>query len=150
MRALISVYDKTGILELAKELLNQGYEILSSGGTYAYLKNAGIDTIEVSEVTGFREILGGRVKTLHPVIHGGILFREDVEKDLEEIKENSIEPIDIVVVNLYPFEKKMKELKDIDALIEFIDIGGPALVRAAAKNHKRVSVLTDIEDYGWL
>jgi IMP cyclohydrolase (EC 3.5.4.10)/phosphoribosylaminoimidazolecarboxamide formyltransferase (EC 2.1.2.3) len=149
MRALISVYDKTGILELAKELLNQGYEILSSGGTYAYLKNAGIDAIEVSEVTGFREILGGRVKTLHPAIHGGILFREDVEKDLEEIKENSIEPIDIVVVNLYPFEKKMKELKDIDALIEFIDIGGPALVRAAAKNHKRVSVLTDVEDYGW-
>ncbi|GAB6078358.1 bifunctional phosphoribosylaminoimidazolecarboxamide formyltransferase/IMP cyclohydrolase [Hydrogenobaculum acidophilum] len=149
MKALISVYDKTGVLELAKELVNQGYEILSSGGTYTYLKNAGIEAIEISEVTGFKEILGGRVKTLHPAIHGGILFREDVEKDLEEIKENSIEPIDIVVVNLYPFEKKMKELKDIDALIEFIDIGGPTLIRAAAKNHKRVSVLTDIEDYGW-
>ncbi len=149
MRALISVYDKSGILELAKELINQGYEILSSGGTYAHLKNAGIEAIEVSEVTGFKEILGGRVKTLHPAIHGGILFREDVEKDVDEIKNNAIEPIDIVVVNLYPFEKKMKELKDIDALIEFIDIGGPALIRAAAKNHKRVSVLTDIEDYAW-
>ncbi len=149
MRALISVYDKTGIVDFAKELISLGYEILSSGGTYTHLKNAGIDAVEVSEVTGFKEILGGRVKTLHPAIHGGILFRDDVEKDLEEIRENSIEPIDIVVVNLYPFETKMKELKDIDALIEFIDIGGPALIRAAAKNHKRVSVLTDVKDYGW-
>lgn len=149
MRALISVYDKTGILELAKILIENGYEILSTGGTHKYLRENGIDVLEVSEITGFKEILGGRVKTLHPAIHGGILFRGDIEQDIEDIKQNLIEPIDIVVINLYPFEQKSKEIKDLDNLIEFIDIGGPTLIRAAAKNYKRVSVLTDINDYKW-
>ncbi len=149
MRVLISVYDKSNILDLAKELVENGYEILSTGGTYSYLKSNGLEVVEVSEVTGFKEILGGRVKTLHPAIHGGILYREDVASDIEEINKNDIKSIDIVVVNLYPFEQKSKEIQDIDTLIEFIDIGGPALIRAAAKNHKRVSVLTDPKDYEW-
>jgi len=150
MRAIISVYKKEGIDTLAKALEKLGYEIISTGGTARYLKERGIKVKEVSEITGFPEILEGRVKTLHPVVHGGILFRDWVEKDKEEIQKHGIKPIDVVVVNLYPFEEKLKEgLTDKD-LMEFIDIGGPTLIRAAAKNFFRVVVLVDPEDYDWV
>jgi len=133
MRALISAYKKEGIDELAKALQELGYEIISTGGTAKYLKDKGISVREVSEITGFPEILEGRVKTLHPVVHGGILFRDWVEKDKEEIEKHGIKPIDVVVVNLYPFEEKLKEGLTDKELMEFVDIGGPTLIRAAAK-----------------
>jgi phosphoribosylaminoimidazolecarboxamide formyltransferase/IMP cyclohydrolase len=147
--ALISVWNKEGVDKLAKELHALGYKIVSSGGTAKFLKEKGIPVIEVSEITGFPEILDGRVKTLHPKVHGGILYRDWVEKDKEQIKEFGIEPIEVVVVNLYPFEEKRKEDLPLKELLEFIDIGGPTLIRAAAKNFPRVSVLTDPEDYDW-
>ncbi|WP_457600460.1 bifunctional phosphoribosylaminoimidazolecarboxamide formyltransferase/IMP cyclohydrolase [Hydrogenivirga sp.] len=150
MRAVISVYKKDGVEKLAKVLLNLGYEILSTGGTAKYLKEQGIETTEVTKVTGFPEILNGRVKTLHPVIHGGILYRDWIEKDREEIEELGIMPVDVVVVNLYPFEEMMKENLTEEELMEFIDIGGPSLIRAAAKNFFRVVVVVDAEDYDWV
>ncbi len=150
MRALISVYRKEGIEKLAKALEELGYEIISTGGTARYLKEKGIKVKEVSEITEFPEILEGRVKTLHPKIHGGILFRDWVEKDKEEIQKLGIEPIDVVAVNLYPFEEKLKEVLEDKDLMEFIDIGGPTLIRAAAKNFFRVVVLVDPEDYNWV
>ncbi|KYH28608.1 MULTISPECIES: bifunctional phosphoribosylaminoimidazolecarboxamide formyltransferase/IMP cyclohydrolase [Clostridium] len=146
-RALISVFNKEGILELAKFLVNKGVEIISTGGTYKYLKENDINVIEVNEVTGFDEILDGRVKTLHPSIHGGILAVRNNEEHMKVIKEKNIKPIDMVVVNLYPFFEKVKENLDFDEKIEFIDIGGPTMIRAAAKNFKDVIVLTDTEDY---
>ena len=146
--ALISVWNKEGVDRLAKELHELGYKIVSSGGTARFLKEKGIPVVEVSEITGFPEILDGRVKTLHPKIHGGILYRDWVEKDKEQLRELGIEPIEIVVVNLYPFEEKRKEDLTLKELLEFIDIGGPTLIRAAAKNFPRVSVLTDPADYG--
>lgn len=149
MRALISVYRKEGIERLAKALQELGYEIISTGGTARYLKEKGISVVEVSEITEFPEILEGRVKTLHPKIHGGILYRDWVRKDEEEIQRLGIKPISVVVVNLYPFEEKLKEGLEDEELMEFIDIGGPTLVRAAAKNFFRVLVLVDPEDYDW-
>ncbi|PRR74104.1 bifunctional phosphoribosylaminoimidazolecarboxamide formyltransferase/IMP cyclohydrolase [Clostridium thermopalmarium] len=146
-RALISVFNKEGILELAKFLVNKGVEIISTGGTYKYLKENDINVIEVNEVTGFDEILDGRVKTLHPSIHGGILAVRNNEEHMKVIKEKNIKPIDMVVVNLYSFFEKVKENLDFDEKIEFIDIGGPTMIRAAAKNFKDVIVLTDTEDY---
>jgi IMP cyclohydrolase (EC 3.5.4.10)/phosphoribosylaminoimidazolecarboxamide formyltransferase (EC 2.1.2.3) len=146
-RALISVSDKTGILEFAKELKNLGYEIISSSGTAKYLKENGIDVIEVSQITGFPEILDGRVKTLHPKIHGGILAIRDNQEHMKQLEENDIKPIDIVVINLYPFENTVKKGADLDEIIENIDIGGPALVRASAKNYKYVAIITDPKDY---
>ena len=150
MRALISVYRKEGIEKLAKALEELGYEIISTGGTARYLEEKGIKVKEVSEITEFPEILEGRVKTLHPKVHGGILFRDWVEKDKEEIQKLGIEPIDVVAVNLYPFEEKLKEGLEDKELMEFIDIGGPTLIRAAAKNFFRVVVLVDPEDYDWV
>ena len=150
MKALISVYKKEGIEKLAEELSNLGYEIVSTGGTAKYLKERGINVKEVSEITAFPEILEGRVKTLHPKIHGGILYRDWVEKDKEEIKKMGIEPINVVVVNLYPFEEKLREGLEDRELMEFIDIGGPTLIRASAKNFFRVVVLVDPEDYDWV
>ena len=150
MKAVISVYRKEGVEKLARALQNLGYEILSTGGTAKYLREHGIETEEIAKVTGFPEILNGRVKTLHPVIHGGILYRDWVEKDREEIEELGIVPVDIVVVNLYPFEEMMKEDLEEEELMEFIDIGGPSLIRAAAKNYFRVVVLVDPEDYEWV
>ncbi len=150
MKALISVYKKEGIEKLAEELSNLGYEIVSTGGTAKYLKERGIKVKEVSEITEFPEILEGRVKTLHPKIHGGILYRDWVEKDKEEIKKMGIEPINVVVVNLYPFEEKLREGLEDRELMEFIDIGGPTLIRASAKNFFRVVVLVDPEDYDWV
>lgn len=146
-RALISVYDKEGILEIGKFLENKGVEIISTGGTYKHLKNNGINVVEVSEVTGFDEILDGRVKTLHPAIHGGILAIRDNKEHMNTIESKNIKPIDIVIVNLYPFFEKVKKDISFDEKIEFIDIGGPTMIRAAAKNFKDVIVITDTRDY---
>jgi len=146
-RALISVYDKTGLLELAKFLKSKDVEILSTGGTFKYLKENGISVTEVSDVTGFEEILDGRVKTLHPVIHGGILAIRDNKEHMETIKRKGIDTIDMVVVNLYPFFQKVDEDLSFEEKIEFIDIGGPTMLRAAAKNFKDVIVLSDVKDY---
>ena len=147
MRALISVFDKENIVEFAEELVGLGWEIISTGGTFKKLKENNIPVKEVEEVTGQREILGGRVKTLHPLIHGGILFRRDKEDDLKTVKEEGISSIDMVVNNLYPFEKVLSQTKDQEKLIENIDIGGPSMIRAAAKNYKDVLIVTDPCDY---
>ncbi len=149
-RALISVYDKTGIEEFAKVLTAKGIEIISSGGTYKFLKEKGIDVIEVNRVTGFDEIMDGRVKTLHPSIHGGILARRNNKSDMNILKEKNITPIDIVVVNLYPFFEKYGADISFDEKLEFIDIGGPTMLRAAAKNFKDVIVITNPEDYSFV
>jgi len=152
-QALISVYDKTGVLEFAKNLLEMGVKIISSGGTAKTLKNGGVDCVEISEVTSFPEILDGRVKTLNPKIHGGILAKRSDAKHLQELKKHGIEGIDIVVVNLYPFEdtcaKYYKEnSKEITSeIIENIDIGGVALLRAAAKNFNDVIVVCENADF---
>lgn len=146
-RALISVYNKENVLELADFLKGLGVEILSTGGTYKYLKENGIEVIEVSDVTGFEEILDGRVKTLHPKIHGGILARRENTKHMETLERKNITPIDMVVVNLYPFFDKVDEDLSFDDKIEFIDIGGPSMLRSAAKNFMDVIVLTDTKDY---
>ncbi len=146
-RALLSVYDKRGIVDLARQLNIAGYEIISSSGTAKTLKNEGIKVTEVSEVTGFPEIMGGRVKTLHPKIHGGILAVRDNKDYLKELEKNKITPIDLVVVNLYPFETVAKKGVSQEELIENIDIGGPAMVRAAAKNFRFTTVVVDPNDY---
>lgn len=146
-RALISVYDKTDILEFSKKLNQLGYEIISTGGTYKILKENSIDVIEVSQITGFEEVMDGRVKTLHPSIHAAILARRDNQSDLLTLEKMQVIPIDIVVVNLYPFFEKQKiGLSDYE-LTEFIDIGGPTMLRAAAKNYKDVIVVVDPKDY---
>ncbi len=150
MRAVVSVYRKEGVEILAKTLEKLGYEILSTGGTAEYLKRKGIKVREISTVTGFPEIMEGRVKTLHPVIHGGILYRDWVKEDRENANRLGILPIDVVVVNLYPFEEMMREDLGEKELMEFIDIGGPALIRAGAKNFFRVTVVVDPEDYSWV
>ncbi len=148
-RALISVSDKGGILDFAKELSGLGVEILSTGGTARALKESGIDVKDVSEHTGFPEMMDGRLKTLHPKIHGGLLYRRDNPKDKEETEKHGIQPIDMVVVNLYPFEQTVsKPDVSFDDAIENIDIGGPTMIRAAAKNFKDVAVVVDPEDYG--
>ncbi len=140
MRALISVSDKTGLENFAQELVSLGYEIIATGGTHKFLAERGIPAKNVEEITGYGEMLNGRVKTLHPKIHGAILA-----KDPEDLKEYEIEPIDIVVVNLYPFEKHVKD--DEETLIENIDIGGVALLRAAAKNYHRIIVISSPKQY---
>jgi phosphoribosylaminoimidazolecarboxamide formyltransferase/IMP cyclohydrolase len=145
-RALISVSDKTGLTEFARGLSEHGVEILSTGGTSKLLTEAGVPVKEVSEHTGFPEIMGGRVKTLHPRIHGGILGRRGIDEGV--MRENEIKPIDLVVVNLYPFEQTVaKPDCDLTTAIENIDIGGPTLLRAAAKNHAAVTVVVDATDY---
>jgi len=144
--ALISVSDKTGIDLLATKLVKNGYNIISTGGTASYLQEKGVKIIPISEFTKFEEILGGRVKTLHPIIHAGILAKS--KKDLDKLKNKKYSLIDIVVVNLYPFEKTVaKKNCSFNLAIENIDIGGPTLLRASAKNHQRVTVLTDPSDY---
>ncbi|WP_217922315.1 bifunctional phosphoribosylaminoimidazolecarboxamide formyltransferase/IMP cyclohydrolase [Miltoncostaea oceani] len=147
-RALVSVSDKTGLEDFARGLADAGITIVSTGGTAESLRSWGIDVVAVDEVTGHPEIMGGRVKTLHPRIHGGILGRAGHEGDAREMAENGIEPIDLVVVNLYPFEEwaRRRGVSD-DELIEQIDIGGPTLIRAAAKNHSRVGVVTSPDQY---
>ena len=148
MRALISVSDKTGIVDLAKGLKTKGCEILSTGGTAKILRDNGIDVKEVSDMTGFPECLDGRVKTLHPAVHGGILARRDIREHMEQLVNLNIETIDIVVINLYPFKETiLKEGVELEEAIENIDIGGPAMLRSAAKNHKDVIVISDPCDY---
>lgn len=146
-RALISVFDKTGILEFAQFLQKREVEIISTGGTYKYLKENGIDVADVSEVTNFKEMLDGRVKTLHPNIHGGILAIRDNKEHMDTIKAEGIETIDFVVVNLYPFFREVQTDKTFDEKIEFIDIGGPTMLRSAAKSFKDVTVICEAEDY---
>ncbi|WP_072681515.1 bifunctional phosphoribosylaminoimidazolecarboxamide formyltransferase/IMP cyclohydrolase [Arcobacter sp. LA11] len=147
MRALISVSDKSGVENFAKELVSLGYEIISTGGTYNKLKDAGIAVIEANEVTKFPECFEGRVKTLNPYIHGGILHRRDKESHLQQAKELGVEGIDLVCVNLYPFKATIEKTDDFEEIIENIDIGGPAMVRSAAKNHDSVVIVTDVADY---
>ena len=147
-RALISVSDKTGIVEFAKALLPLGVEIVSTGGTAQLLRLNGVVVKEISEFTGFPEMMEGRVKTLHPKVHGGILARRDRADHVKSMEEHGIVPIDMVVVNLYPFAQTVaKPGCTLEDAIENIDIGGPAMVRAAAKNHEFVAVVTDPADY---
>ena len=147
-RALISVFDKRNIESFADGLANLDIEILSTGGTFKALEEAGIPVSAVSEVTGFPEILGGRVKTLHPRIHGGILADRAQASHVAQLREHGIAPIDLVVVNLYPFQATARdESKSYAQVVEMIDIGGPCMLRAAAKNHAGVIVVVDPEDY---
>ncbi len=147
MRALISVSDKSGVVKFAKELEALGYEIVSTGGTYRLLSESGIKALEISEVTKYPEMFDGRVKTLNPLIHGGILHRRDLVSHTDMAKEHGIIPIDIVCVNLYPFKETIEKTDDFDEIIENIDIGGPAMVRSAAKNFDSVLIVTDSDDY---
>jgi len=147
-RALISVSDKNGILEFAKELVSLGFEIISTGGTKKALQEQGIPVLGVSDVTGFPEILEGRVKTLNPFIHGGLLAKHDDEQHQKQLEEHSIDPIQIVCVNLYPFQQTIaKPDVTTEDAIENIDIGGPTMLRASAKNHQYVTVVVDPVDY---
>ncbi|MBB6714776.1 bifunctional phosphoribosylaminoimidazolecarboxamide formyltransferase/IMP cyclohydrolase [Clostridium gasigenes] len=146
-RALISVFDKEGVLDFSKFLSDNGVEVVSTGGTYKHLKENGVKVIEVNEVTNFPEMLDGRVKTLHPILHAGILAIRNNAEHMKTIKERNIETIDMVIVNLYPFFEKVKEDLDFDEKVEFIDIGGPTMLRAAAKNFQDVVVISDKEDY---
>ena len=146
-RALISVYDKEGILDLADFLINEGWEILSTGGTAKYLEQNNISVVDVSDITGFPECLDGRVKTLHPKIHAGLLAQRQNKKHMETLKNLDVYPIDLVCVNLYPFFEKVQANLSFEETIEFIDIGGPTMLRSAAKNFPDVIVITDPVDY---
>ena len=146
-RALISVSDKSGLVDLGKRLVDQGVQILSTGGSAAALRAVGVAVMDVAEYTGSPEIMDGRVKTLHPRVHGGLLARRENSDDAAQMDSHGIVPIDLLVVNLYPFEATVAKGEDYDACIENIDIGGPAMIRAAAKNHAAVTVITDPSDY---
>ena len=146
-RALISVSDKTGLVEFAQFLQKSGVEILSTGGTAKALDEAGVAVTEVSDYTGFPEIMDGRVKTLHPKIHGGILAVRDNVMHRQAMEEHDIAPIDLVIINLYPFEATVAKGSDFKTCIENIDIGGPSMVRSAAKNHEHVAIVIDPADY---
>ncbi|MDO8881772.1 bifunctional phosphoribosylaminoimidazolecarboxamide formyltransferase/IMP cyclohydrolase [Pseudotabrizicola sp.] len=146
-RALISVSDKSGLLDLARALHAMGVELISTGGTSGMLRTAGLPVRDVSDVTGFPEMMDGRVKTLHPLVHGGLLALRDDDEHLVAMAAHGIEPIDLLIVNLYPFEETVAKGADHATCIENIDIGGPAMIRAAAKNHKFVAVVTDPADY---
>ena len=146
-RALLSVSNKEGIVEFGKELEKLGYEIVSSSGTAKVLRENGVNVVEVSDITGFPEIMGGRVKTLHPKIHGGLLAVRDNEEYMKQLEELGIVPIDIVAINLYPFEETVNKGANLDEIIENIDIGGPAMVRASAKNYKFTTIIVDPRDY---
>lgn len=147
-RALISVFDKTGVVDFAKGLSAKGVEILSTGGTAKTLRDAGVKVVDVSEYTGSPEILDGRVKTLHPKVHGGLLAVRNNAGHMEQLRANGIEMIDLVAVNLYPFEQVLEREGSTEAeIIENIDIGGPSMVRSAAKNFAAVTVVTDPIDY---
>jgi phosphoribosylaminoimidazolecarboxamide formyltransferase/IMP cyclohydrolase len=146
-RALISVYDKTGLTELAQGLHAAGVKIVSTGSTAAHIAALGIPVTEVKDVTGFPESLDGRVKTLHPMIHGGLLADVRKPDHVDQLAELGIEPFELVVVNLYPFAQTVASGASIDECIEQIDIGGPAMVRASAKNHANVAVVVDPSSY---
>ena len=147
-KAVVSVSDKTGVVEFAKALAEMGVEILSTGGTARALREHGIAVMDVSDYTGFPEMMDGRVKTLHPKVHGGLLGRRDNPKDREEMETHGISRIDMVVVNLYPFEATVaREGCSLEEAIENIDIGGPTMIRSGAKNCRHVSVIVDPADY---
>jgi phosphoribosylaminoimidazolecarboxamide formyltransferase/IMP cyclohydrolase len=151
LRALISVYEKAGIVDFASKLSSAGVEICSTGGTYELLTKESIAVRQVSDITGFPEILDGRVKTLHPAIYGGVLARRDINAHMESLSQHNIATIDVVVVNLYPFEATLKRSDATnEEILENIDIGGPSLLRAAAKNYPFVLVVTDPNDYSWI
>ncbi len=146
--ALVSVSDKTGIVEFSRSLADMGIKIISTGGTARALGEAGISVTSVDQVTGFPEILNGRVKTLHPKVHGGLLAVRDSEDHMKQLKDNGVDTIDLVVVNLYPFEKTIaREDVSIEDAIENIDIGGPTMLRSAAKNSRYVGAVIDPADY---
>jgi phosphoribosylaminoimidazolecarboxamide formyltransferase/IMP cyclohydrolase len=147
-RALISVYDKSNVLELARGLAGMGWELVSTGGTAAYLRQNGLDVVDVSVLTGFPECLDGRVKTLHPAVHAGILARRGEKEHIETLERLKLGTIDLVAVNLYPFFEKVVLNLSLDQTVEFIDIGGPTMLRSAAKNFHDVIALTDPADYG--
>ncbi|NNF70951.1 MAG: bifunctional phosphoribosylaminoimidazolecarboxamide formyltransferase/IMP cyclohydrolase [Rhodobacteraceae bacterium] len=149
-RALISVSDKTGLEAFARALADRGVALLSTGGTAQGLRDAGLDVTDVADITGFPEMMDGRVKTLHPMVHGGLLALRDDAGHLADMEAHGIAPIDLLVVNLYPFEETVAKGADYATCIENIDIGGPAMIRAAAKNHAFVSVVTDVADYNAL
>ena len=149
-RALISVSDKTGLIDLGKALSERGVELLSTGGSAKALRDAGLTVKDVSDVTGFPEMMDGRVKTLHPKVHGGLLALRENADHVAAMQEHDIAPIDLLVVNLYPFEATVAAGADYDTCIENIDIGGPAMIRAAAKNHGDVAVVVDVSDYDGL
>ena len=148
-RALISVTDKAGVVAFARDLSGLGVELLSTGGTARAMAAGGVQVVEVADFTGFPEMLDGRVKTLHPRIHAGILFRRDVKDHVDQMAEHHLAPIDLVCVNLYAFEATVARPDvTLEEAIENIDIGGPTLLRAAAKNHAGVTVVVDPADYG--
>ena len=149
-RALLSVSDKTGLVEFARGLASHGIELVSTGGTHKALADAGLKVLDVSQLTGFPEMMDGRVKTLHPKVHGGLLAIRDNKQHTAAMQTHGIAPIDLLVVNLYPFEATVAKGADYDDCIENIDIGGPAMIRAAAKNHAGVAVLVEPEDYAAL
>src|SRR5437870_10039764 len=147
-RALVSVSDKRGVVEFARGLAALGFDILSTGGTAKLLAEAGVRVRQVSDYTGFPELLDGRVKTLHPKIHGGLLGRRDLPEHVRAMREHGIEPIDLVAVNLYPFRETIaRPGTTLAEAIEQIDIGGPSMLRSAAKNHSQVTVIIDPDDY---
>lgn len=146
-RALVSVSDKNGVVDFCKSLVKNGFEIISTGGTYKILVEQGIKAIEIDEVTKFPECFEGRVKTLNPYVHGGILHRRDKQSHLDQAKELGVEAIDLVCVNLYPFKATIEKTDDFEEIIENIDIGGPAMVRSASKNFDSVMIVTDVNDY---
>ncbi len=149
MRAILSVYDKEGIEDFARGLIGHGFELFSTGGTKKSLEVAGVEVKSISHITGFPEILGGRVKTLHPAVHGGILARRDVSGHMDELAQNGLQTIDLVAVNLYPFRQTIaREGVTLEEALENIDIGGPTMIRAAAKNFPHVLVVVDPADYG--
>src|ERR1700754_279540 len=146
-RALLSVSDKTGLIEFARALSAHGVELVSTGGTAKAIAAAGLKVRDVSELTGFPEMMDGRVKTLHPKVHGGLLAIRDNTEHTKAMKDHDIAPIDLLVVNLYPFEATVDKGADFEECIENIDIGGPAMIRAAAKNHDDVAVVVEAADY---
>src|SRR5687767_10764993 len=146
-RALISVSDKAGLVEFARALAERGIELISTGGTRKTLTEAGLKVRDVSELTGFPEMMDGRVKTLHPKLHGGLLAIRDNKEHAAAMQAHDIRPIDLLVVSLYPFEETVAKGASFDDCVENIDIGGPAMIRAAAKNHNDVLVVVDPEDY---
>src|SRR5712664_4377631 len=146
-RALLSVSDKSGLIEFARALAGYGIDLVSTGGTAKAIAAAGLKVTDVSEVTGFPEMMDGRVKTLHPKIHGGLLAIRDNVDHAAAMRSHEIAPIDLLVVSLYPFEATVAKGADFETCIENIDIGGPAMIRAAAKNHAEVAVVVDPSDY---
>src|SRR3978361_320592 len=146
-RALLSVSDKSGLTEFARALAGHGIDLVSTGGTAKAIAAAGLKVSDVSELTGFPEMMDGRVKTLHPKVHGGLLAIRDNQEHAAAMAAHRLRPSDLLVVNLYPFEATVAKGADFDDCIENIDIGGPAMIRAAAKNHADVAVVTDVSDY---